>query len=249
MTANVGPGDVLPTANLETGNIVVDSVLGVGNNLFNLGAKFVNAGANFVKGAAVVQDKVDEKAWENGIACRGCTSFSVDMAGMLLGTAEGRFAMETTAPARRAAADKVFGAPGGTKPARVRGPYDALSSNAKGEVGKAWSREAAVARGETIVGEEMDLIFNINGKEVGVRPDLLTKLPGEDTYVYIESKFSKQAGYTAHQEIVIPELVKAGDSGLVAKVGSRAGSLDPGAKVRVVFQGDTWDRGPTLLGQ
>ena len=93
-TADVGPGDVLPTLNMETGNTAVDAVLGVGNNLFNLAAKFVNAGMNFGKGAAVVQDKVDEKAWEKGIACRGCTSFGIEMAGALSGTREAQSAFK-----------------------------------------------------------------------------------------------------------------------------------------------------------
>ncbi len=124
-----------------------------------------------------------------------------------------------------------------------------LRPNAKGKLGQGWSFDAAVARGEEIAGEEVDLIFSIGGKDVPVRADVLTKLPGEDTYVYIESKFSGAAPYQPHQVTVIPELVKAGDAGLVARVGPRAGNLTPGAKIKVVFQGDVWDGVPRLLGQ
>ena len=133
--------------------------------------------------------------------------------------------------------------------AAARAQLKALRPNAKGKVGQGWSYKAAIARGEEIAGEEVDLIFNINGQDVAVRADVLTKLPGEDTLVYIEAKFSGSARYQPHQKIVIPELVKSGDAGLIATVGARPGNLRPGAQIRVVFQGDVWDGVPTLLGQ
>lgn len=125
-----------------------------------------------------------------------------------------------------------------------------LTPNVKGELGKGWSRSAAIARGETIVGDEVELIFQIGNKRVKVRADLLTKPRGQDSYyVYIESKYSPSAPYTPNQCTTIPELVFTGDSGLVAEIGSRSGTLLPGTKIRVVFQGDVWDSKPTLFGQ
>jgi RHS repeat-associated protein len=123
----------------------------------------------------------------------------------------------------------------------------ALTNHEKGNVGTAWSRLAALSRGETIVGEEIDLIFKINGREVPVRPDLLVRTP-EGQLVYIESKFSSSASFTKGQRTVIPELVRAGEEGLTATVGSRSGRLRTGDKVRVQFQGDIWDAGPSLTG-
>jgi len=95
ITADVGPADKAPTVNWETGNRLLDAtILGAANNLVNLGGKFVNAWTNAVSGAAVVQDKLDEKVAEKGIACRGCTSFGIDMAGALSGTREAQAAYE-----------------------------------------------------------------------------------------------------------------------------------------------------------
>lgn len=113
-------------------------------------------------------------------------------------------------------------------------------------MGKGWSAAALLARGGAIVGEEVELIFTINGLRVKVRADLLALEDGK--YVYIESKYSVKAGYTDNQQIVIPELVKAGDDGLIAEVGARSGTLTPGDKIQVVFQGDVWSAGPTLHG-
>lgn len=124
-----------------------------------------------------------------------------------------------------------------------------LNPNAKGDLAKSWSRSAAIARGDPIVGEEVDLIFTIDGKRVGVRADVLTRPAGSTMHVYIEAKFSGRASYTDGQKVVIPELVASGDSGLVAEVGARAGTLQPGRKIRVVFQGDVWDAKPTLKGE
>jgi len=126
----------------------------------------------------------------------------------------------------------------------------ALSPHQKGELAKAWSKEAALARGEAIIGEEVDLVFSINGKKVGVRADVLSQLEGGgNTFVYIESKFSGAASFTKNQRKVIPQLAKAGDAGLIAEVGARAGVLTRGDKIRVVFQGDIWNVGPKLIGQ
>jgi RHS repeat-associated protein len=119
--------------------------------------------------------------------------------------------------------------------------------HAKGRLGVEWSRESALSRGAQIVGEEIDLVFRISGKNIRVRADVLT-FEGVD-YIYIESKYSANASYTRNQSIVIPELVKAGDAGLVAEVGPRSGTLNPGDKIRVVFQGDVWTGGPRLYGQ
>jgi hypothetical protein len=93
----------------------------------------------------------------------------------------------------------------------------------------------------------VDLIFKIAGRDVGVRADILS-LEGID-YVYVESKFTPRASFTRNQRIVIPELVKAGDAGLVAEIGPRSGALNAGDKIRVVFQGDVWTGGPVLHGQ
>jgi hypothetical protein len=67
-------------------------------------------------------------------------------------------------------------------------------------------------------------------------------------YVCIESKYSPKAGFTDHQRIVIPELIKAGDEGLIAEVGARSGTLVKGDKIEVVFQGDVWSGSPKLHG-
>ena len=125
-----------------------------------------------------------------------------------------------------------------------------LGPNAKGDLAKGWSREAATARGDRIFGEEVDLVFRVNGKDVGVRADVLVKpKEGGDFYVYVESKYSGRAPFTEHQQIVVPELVKSGDNGLYATVGSRSGLLQPGQRIKVQFQGDVWDAKPTLRGQ
>lgn len=112
----------------------------------------------------------------------------------------------------------------------------ALTSHEKGILGTQWSRESVLRRGGQVVGEEVDLIFKIAGRDVGVRADILS-LEGID-YVYIESKFTPRASFTRNQRIVVPELVRAGDAGLVGEIGPRSGALNAGDKVRVVFQGD-----------
>lgn len=205
---------------------------------------------------------VGERAWA---ATKGLGTAAFDVAGgEILGTA-GR--VLTKVPGAGKLISKVAGSKVGkilakdvgklgrggsaaeAETAAARAQLKALRPNAKGKVGQGWSYDAAIARGEEIAGEEVDLIFTINGQDVAVRADVLTKLPGEDTFVYIESKFSKSARYQPHQKIVIPELVKSGDAGLIAKVGARPGNLTPGAQIKVVFQGDVWDGIPTLLGQ
>jgi hypothetical protein len=80
-----------------------------------------------------------------------------------------------------------------------------------------WSKEAALARGEQHFGSEIALTFNIGGKSVGVRADVLTCLP-DGRYVYIESKCSPAASYTKNQNQVIPQLVAAGDRGMTATI-------------------------------
>jgi hypothetical protein len=145
----------------------------------------------------------------------------------------------------------LFGREGGEEIAEAGATQAArtLTAHEKGELGKAWSAEAAVARGDKVVGEEIELIFNVNGKQVTVHADVFTTREGDDFYVYIESKYSRDASYTKNQQIVIPELVKAGDNGLVAEVGRRSGELSPGTKIRVQFQGDVWSKSPVLEGQ
>lgn len=128
----------------------------------------------------------------------------------------------------------------------IKYPESTQTSNEKGELAKEWSREAALARGETIIGEEMDLIFTIDGKKVTVRGDVVTTSDGE-LYTYIESKYSPDAPFTPNQKIVVPRLIQAGDAGLMAEVGARAGTLRRGRIIRVVFQGDVWERAPALF--
>jgi hypothetical protein len=123
-----------------------------------------------------------------------------------------------------------------------------LSPFAKGEAAKSWSKAAALARGEDILGEEVDLIFNIGGRNVAVRADLLTRAGNAITY--IESKYSRAASYTRNQALVIPELVRAGDAGLTATIGARTGGLRQltrGATLQVTFQGDVWTKMGKLL--
>jgi RHS repeat-associated protein len=124
-----------------------------------------------------------------------------------------------------------------------------LTSNEKGKLGVLWSREAAITRGEAIIGEETELTFTINGRPVTVRADLLTQPRGESSYyIYIEAKYSPEAPFTPAQKVAIPELVRSGDQGMVGTIGSRTGSpfLRPGQKIRVVFQGDVWSKAPIL---
>lgn len=126
-----------------------------------------------------------------------------------------------------------------------------LSPHEKGQLASGWSKEAALARGERYFGSEIDLTFNIGGKSVGVRADVLTRLP-DGRYVYIESKYSPAASYTKNQRQVIPQLVAAGDKGMTATIGARTGEtglLARGQQIDVVFQGDVWNSGPTLYGR
>jgi len=123
-----------------------------------------------------------------------------------------------------------------------------LTSNAKGELGKDWSRQAILDRGDTIVGEEVDLTVNVNGVDVPIRADFLTQPAGADYYVYVESKYSPKASYTPGQQQVIPQIVQAGDEGVTATVGARSGRLATGQQISVQFQGDVWNSGSTLYG-
>jgi hypothetical protein len=85
----------------------------------------------------------------------------------------------------------------------------------------------------------------MTNKRVGVRADALTQTSSGE-YIYIERKYSPLASYTENQAVVIPELVKAGDAGMWAEVGTRSGRLSRGQKILVEFQGDVWDSGPVL---
>lgn len=123
-----------------------------------------------------------------------------------------------------------------------------LTPNQKGKLGQDWSRTASKARGEVIVGGNVDLIFTIRGRRVAIRADFLVQTPEPNVYNYIESKYSPRASYQKNQRIVIPELVKAGDAGLPAVVGVRAGRLKTGGRIVVRFQGDIWTGKPVLLG-
>ncbi|MBK9374077.1 MAG: hypothetical protein IPN03_10210 [Holophagales bacterium] len=147
-TADVGPGDVLPTLNMETGNTAVDAVLGVGNNLFNLAAKFVNAGMNFGKGAAVVQDKLDEKVAEKGIACRGCTSFGIDMAGALSGTREAQAAYEVLGAYGRALSGRFAPAPA-VGAGEAGAAVEKSSSPSQLKAGRSWEEAELASLGKT----------------------------------------------------------------------------------------------------
>ena len=132
--------------------------------------------------------------------------------------------------------------------ASIKYPETRPSPYEKGEIAKGWSREVAIARGDQIVGEEVDLIFTINGKPVTTRADVLTTSDGQ-LYALVESKYSFRASYTPNQKTVLPELIRSGDTGLIAEVGARSGTLLRGTRIRVVFQGDVWESAPTLLGQ
>jgi len=125
-----------------------------------------------------------------------------------------------------------------------------LTSHEKELLGKMWSREAILARGGTIVGEETDMIFTIGGRRVMVRADYLVR-EADGTISYIEVKFSPSAPYQPNQKIVYPELIKAGDEGLVAEIGPRTGggTFARGQQVRVRFQGDIWDGAGKLIGR
>ena len=124
------------------------------------------------------------------------------------------------------------------------------TSNQKGEMGKGWSRDAAQARGWRVVGEEVDLVFTINGQEVGVRPDLVAIAPrangGRGQLVYIEAKYSPAAPMTANQKIVIPALEQAGNQGLTARVKFNRGGFVKDQRINVVLQKDVWTGRPTL---
>lgn len=117
---------------------------------------------------------------------------------------------------------------------------DRLTPNEKGKLGEQWSEEAASEAGLRY-SKHVDLTFTINGKKVTINADLLIH-ETDGTFVYVEAKFSPNAPYQPNQKIVIPELVKAGEDGLVAEVGARSGgTLIPGQRIRVTFQGDTWN--------
>lgn len=125
-----------------------------------------------------------------------------------------------------------------------------LKPHQKGVLGHVWSRERALQQGATIIGEEVELVFQIRGKNFKVRADLLLFDELDEVYVYVEAKYSPVARFTTNQKVVVPELIMAGDEGLLAEIGARTGGgpLQEGLTVRVVFEGDVWDRGPALVG-
>ena len=127
---------------------------------------------------------------------------------------------------------------------------DRLKPHEKRLLGERWSREAILARGGTILGEEVDLVFNIGGRRVQVRADFVATEP-DASISYVEAKFSPNASYQTNQAIVYPEIVNAGDAGLIAEVGARTGGgqLIRGQKLRVRFVGDVWNGAGTLHGQ
>lgn len=120
-------------------------------------------------------------------------------------------------------------------------------SNLQGKQGEAWS-EAAIRASGLRFSRHVDLTFTINGKKVRVNADRLIH-EADGTFVYVESKFSPSARYQPNQKTVIPELVKAGDQGLVATVGPQSGgTLVPGQRIRVTFRGDVWNGQGGLYG-
>jgi hypothetical protein len=144
ITADVGPADEAPTVNWESGNTLLDAtILGAANNLVNLGGKFVNAWTNAVSGAATVQDKVDEKVAEKGIACRGCTSFGIEMAGVLSGTREAQAAYEVLGVYGRALSARFAPkAPAGASPVENRGVAWKTERSGKSVGAQAWEDTA-----------------------------------------------------------------------------------------------------------
>ena len=84
------PVNPLPSVDLETGRhpFLDEALLGPLSSLENAGRKVVNTLANAFWAMGRGLDRLDEKAWENGIACRGCTSFGIDIATLLSGTRE-----------------------------------------------------------------------------------------------------------------------------------------------------------------
>jgi len=82
------------------------------------------------------------------------------------------------------------------------------------------------------------------------RFDRVVAITAEGQYVVVEANYTAAASYTAGQQAVYPELIRSGDQALLATVGTRTGGgvLRPGRQIRVVFQGDVWNGGPTLHG-
>lgn len=108
-----------------------------------------------------------------------------------------------------------------------------------------------MANGDELLGSEIDVVFNINGQDVVVRVDHLVET-ADGVVVYVEAKFTSggSPGFTPNQQIVIPELIAAGDDGLrgiVARSGDAPG-LSDGEILQVVVQVDVWAGGPTLVG-
>jgi RHS repeat-associated protein len=125
---------------------------------------------------------------------------------------------------------------------------DRLTPNQKGKLGEAWSENAIQASGLRY-SRNVDLVFTISGRRVTINADRLIH-EADGSFVYVESKFSPNAPYQPNQKLVIPELVKSGDQGLVATVGARSGgTLIPGQRIRVKFQGDVWNGSGGLHGQ
>ena len=79
--------------------------------------------------------------------------------------------------------------------------------------------------------------------------DVVTQVEQGMPYKGIESKYSPLDSYTKNQSIVIPELVRSGDAGPPATVGSRSGQFMPGQVIQARFQGDVWSVGPNLYGR
>jgi hypothetical protein len=268
-----GPADVLGSVNVESGVTALDYTLFAGlNTAANFVNRFVNAGANALyfmgEGQGALEDALKKYTGASDADIEFLKIYAVtnpaEVAAAINSLRSGASQATTQLDAllqrirqtRNIQSTPALRSVGAAANQDVQAAKAApalrnavLSSNAKGNLGQAWSRAAAEARGEEILGEEVDLIFTINGKKVGVRADVLSRPEGSSTYTYIESKWSGAASYTEHQAQVIPELVKAGDAGLWAEVGARSGSLRRGARIKVQFQGDVWSEAPTLLGQ
>ena len=137
--------------------------------------------------------------------------------------------------------------PSRAKPAEAPAPAEpALTPYQKGQLASEWSEESAETQGDTVVGTEVDLIFNVNGQSVGIRADVLAQ-NADGEYIAIEAKYSPQASFTPNQSIVYPALARAQDEGgLVATVGARSGALRAGTQILVQGQVDTWTSSPEL---
>jgi RHS repeat-associated protein len=130
-------------------------------------------------------------------------------------------------------------------------PYQNLRPYEKGVVAEDWSADrAAQVPGQTIAGKNVDLTFNIRGRQVTINADNLVR--DAQGHIVLESKFSPDATFTPNQQTVYPELIRAGDAGLTATVGARTGGsgLPPGTQINVRIQIDVFTgKGPTVHGQ